>query len=108
MGRRFKLVILAAVLVAVAAGVLVTRIKEPWEGTVAETFDTENPDIRAHGYGEPWWHFRLFYLRVTCDDGKERVVKVPYRLWQRAAPGSRVRQPRFGRYPDVIGEPSPQ
>ena len=101
-----QLLILVALLIIVAAATafLVMRHKTPWEGVISSAFDKPNPDRVANAYGEAPWRFRLHYWEVQCDDGVTRLVEVPYTLWQRGTEGDRLRQDRFGRWPEIVAK----
>jgi len=111
MCKRNRILVSLLIIVAVAAAFLAIRHKTPWEGVITSAFDKPNPERVANAYGEPPWTFRLHYWEVQCDDGVTRLVEVPYTLWQRGTEGDRLRQDRFGRWPELVtegqGKPAP-
>jgi len=102
--RKNRILVALLIMVAAAAAFLVMRHKTPWEGVISSAFDKPNPERASNAYGEPPWTFRLHYWEVQCDDGVTRLVEVPYTLWQRGTEGDRLRQNRFGRWPEIVAK----
>jgi hypothetical protein len=59
------------------------RKAQQWEGTIADKYKTKTEQ----------GHFNLCYITVKFDNGPNKQVQVPAKLWKNLAIGDRVVKP---------------